>query len=226
LSFSIAIITILLNFKLHLKLYLLLNTLKMDFFKQDFNSYDINHPMSIETIITKINNESLNVHPSYQRELVWTLEQQKKILNTLSRGGFITAIIVNMDEDNKYEVVDGQNRITTIKRFMENDIVYDWIIYNELSDTEKRKFNDIHIPTIKLIHWNKSDCEEVFEYIQFGVKPTLGEIIHAKSDNNLHKMINLVLEDTSISEFLIKNENISDDPNLKINKNDINTTNL
>ena len=97
----------------------------MDFFKQDFNSYDINHPMSIETIITKINNESLNVHPSYQRELVWTLEQQKKILNTLSRGGFITAIIVNMDEDNKYEVVDGQNRITTIKRFMENDIVYD-----------------------------------------------------------------------------------------------------
>jgi hypothetical protein len=185
---------------------------------QSYGEYVLNYSLSIESMIAKMDNNTLII-PGYQRNKVWNIKQMNKLLDTIHRNGFISSIILNLNNEGIYEIVDGQNRLTTIYDFVKGIINYGDISYDELDNSEKLKFGDIHIPTIKLINWSDLKAEEVFEYIQFGTKPTLGEIIHAKRSNTLNKIIKKLLEVDKIEEFLIGEETCCDInvPRIKIN---------
>ena len=185
---------------------------------QSYGEYILNYSLSIESMIAKMDNNTLII-PKYQRNKVWDIKQMNKLLDTIHRNGFISSIILNLNNEGIYEIVDGQNRLTTIYEFVKGAIKYGDISYDELDSSEKLKFGDIHIPTIKLINWPDLKAEEVFEYIQFGTKPTLGEIIHAKRSNTLNKIIKRLLEVDEIEEFLIGEDTCCDIniPRIKIN---------
>lgn len=55
---------------------------------------------------------NLNLNPDYQRGNVWSNEQQENFIGHLLEGGNVPHIILNEVEDNKFEILDGKQRVT------------------------------------------------------------------------------------------------------------------
>lgn len=59
--------------------------------------------------------------PSYQRNYVWTTDQQALLIDSILKGHYIgQMLIAKSDETDCYDIIDGQQRIKTIYFFIEN----------------------------------------------------------------------------------------------------------
>ena len=66
--------------------------------------------------------EKLTLRPSYQRNLVWDNEQKSYLIDTIMTNCPMPIFLLYMyDLDEEYECIDGQNRLTTIKEYIEQD---------------------------------------------------------------------------------------------------------
>lgn len=82
---------------------------------------------TIADIYEKIDTSRLQLSPDFQRKFVWTQEHQEQFLDTILHGYPFPEIYVCQGEtDTKklrtsQKVIDGQQRLTTIKNYIEND---------------------------------------------------------------------------------------------------------
>lgn len=82
---------------------------------------------TIADIYEKIDANRLQLSPDFQRKFVWTQEHQEQFLDTILNGYPFPEIYVCQGEtDTKklrtsQKVIDGQQRLTTIKNYIEND---------------------------------------------------------------------------------------------------------
>lgn len=80
-----------------------------------------------------LKNGMLNLSPSYQRDFVWNSDQQSALIDTIMTNCPMPIFLLYMyyPEDD-YECIDGQNRLTTIREYIEQDptntIPFAWII--------------------------------------------------------------------------------------------------
>lgn len=66
--------------------------------------------------------DKLNRRPAYQRSLVWIDEQKGNLIDTIMTNCPMPIFLLYMyDENEEYECIDGQNRLTTIKEYIEQD---------------------------------------------------------------------------------------------------------
>ena len=150
--------------------------------------------MSIRDFEQRVDGSDLSV-PSYQRQYVWGKHQQKKFLHTISRGGPISGLQLNyIEEKERFEIMDGQNRIVTIVRFMDGQIPFEAddgnkIWFSEMTDRCQRKFKNKTISYVKTDNWSRNHCESHFRNIQEGIKLSEGEKIHSTSNNPLTTMV-------------------------------------
>lgn len=94
-----------------------------------------NESLPISTLMSKITafkmqigNDRLDLRPSYQRGTVWSLDfKEKLIFSILSRYPVGSVIIRNLQQRNEKgadtEVVDGQQRLSTIYEFTQGDLL-------------------------------------------------------------------------------------------------------
>jgi uncharacterized protein with ParB-like and HNH nuclease domain len=70
--------------------------------------------------------EEFVVRPPYQRKNVWSRKKQQALLDSLFRRYYVPRIVireVRLDEERTVsEVIDGQQRIYTVQRFLANDL--------------------------------------------------------------------------------------------------------
>jgi hypothetical protein len=85
-------------------------------------------PQSSQKQIISVYNEflskddKLNRRPSYQRNLVWNNEQKSYLIDTIMTNCPMPIFLLYMyDLDEEYECIDGQNRLTAIKDYIEQD---------------------------------------------------------------------------------------------------------
>lgn len=82
---------------------------------------------TIADIYEKVDNNRLILSPEFQRKFVWTQDHQEQFLDTILHGYPFPEIYVCQGEtDTKklrtsQKVIDGQQRLTTIKNYIEND---------------------------------------------------------------------------------------------------------
>jgi len=89
------------------------------------NKFDHGRPevVSIDTLITRMKNDKIDLKAPYQREIVWTDEDKSRFINSCYYGMTPTIIIFSTDtETGKYICIDGKQRLTSIYQFVNNMI--------------------------------------------------------------------------------------------------------
>src|SRR5690625_3170415 len=65
------------------------------------------------------------VVPKFQRKLVWSKSEKRGFIDTLSKGHPFGAILIyKYEEDEKYSIIDGLQRFTTIEDYINNPEEY------------------------------------------------------------------------------------------------------
>lgn len=77
---------------------------------------------SFEFIVEKLNSERYYV-PSYQRNLVWKSRNQSRFIESVFMGLPIPFVFFWQDSDGRMEIVDGSQRLRTIRDFMADKII-------------------------------------------------------------------------------------------------------
>ena len=98
-------------------------------------------PKTIQSIYGMHAEDRLIVNRRYQRKLVWTLEEKQLLINSIVNKYPIPAILVaERKEDNKFEIIDGLQRLHAIISFIEN----------RYADKNGKYFNVTEFPTAKV----------------------------------------------------------------------------
>jgi uncharacterized protein with ParB-like and HNH nuclease domain len=89
-------------------------------------------------------NGKLNIRPLYQREFVYSVEQEKRVIDTIFNNLPLNSIYFSSeklkDGTEKYELIDGQQRILSIVHYFKSAYSYNKSFYNGLNQKEKDKF--------------------------------------------------------------------------------------
>lgn len=86
---------------------------------------------TIELLIQKFEEQEIFI-PTYQRKFVWDTKRQSKFIESLILGLPIPYMFLADTKDGRSEIVDGSQRIRTLKYFINNELV--------LKDLEKLTF--------------------------------------------------------------------------------------
>lgn len=76
------------------------------------------YPMSIGEVMSIYKEGELDVHPEFQRFFRWNDEQKTKLIESILLGIPIPSIFVSQKMDGKWDVIDGQQRLSTILQFL------------------------------------------------------------------------------------------------------------
>lgn len=124
----------------------------------------------------------LDVHPEFQRFYRWDEEQKSKLIESILLGIPIPPILVSQRTNGKWDVIDGQQRLSIILQFMqilikENGEKYDPLIL------KATKF----LPSLEEIHWDNNDLFSGDQKITFKREKLNFTIIKEKGENDTSK---------------------------------------
>jgi hypothetical protein len=73
---------------------------------------------TLQDLLDKYNNKTLDLNPSYQRRFIWSLNDQQTLINSIINGYAIPNLFLLEKEKDNFEMVDGQQRSRTILGFV------------------------------------------------------------------------------------------------------------
>ena len=169
------------------------------FFSNDGYPTSRSTEMSLGDMYARIETGELVV-PSYQRKYVWSKRQQDQYFESLRNNFPLSGAVINIDVDTgEQSVMDGQNRLWTIYKYMAGEISFTdedenvwW--FAEIEDSEKRKFKNKKFAYTETTGWSKEQCQNFFAVIQGGTPLKPGEKIHGKPENPLTMEIIHILD--------------------------------
>lgn len=62
--------------------------------------------------------------PSYQRGIVWKHKHKKEFLESVKKGDPIGVVLIYKENDGKFTLIDGLQRLSTIKAYMDNPLAF------------------------------------------------------------------------------------------------------
>lgn len=143
--------------------------------------------------LSEDNDQILEINPLYQRDIVWTEDQQINFIGTVMLNYPCPNIMINNDKDNNILIImDGKQRLSSIFKFYKNEIY--WlddnnmkVYYNKiprnsnnirkLTNREKNIFNSRSIQTIRYNNLSYELQVDIFERVQRGVVIRLSDLL-------------------------------------------------
>lgn len=84
----------------------------------------------------------LNIRPKYQREFVYRDKQRDSVIETVRRDFPLNVLYWVKNEDDTYEVLDGQQRTISICEYVTGNFSLDFQYFHNLEDTEREQILD------------------------------------------------------------------------------------
>lgn len=81
----------------------------------------------------------LSIRPIYQREFIYSDKQRNAVINTVSKGFPLNTIYWVENEDNTYEVLDGQQRTISICEYVDGQYSIDGMYFHNLQDDQQEQ---------------------------------------------------------------------------------------
>lgn len=143
----------------------------------------------IINLYNDIKSEEINTRPDFQRGEVWTSTKKKMLIDTILRKWPIPPIHLVKIDDSTFEVLDGQQRLTAIRDFIENRFSIDGKIqpldeniialhgkkYRQLDPDTKREFNSYRFIIYEMMDYSTGEPGEIFHRLNQSVKLTSSE---------------------------------------------------
>jgi len=137
----------------------------------------------------------------FQRDDVWKRPQKSRLIESILRKIPIPSIYLAEDEDDKYVIIDGQQRINAIVQYLNDEYGLDGLTiyeklknqrYSNLSNSDKIKISDAKIPVTIITRGSDPDIKyEIFERLNTGAlqlnAQELRNCIYRGNYNNLLK---------------------------------------
>lgn len=176
--------------------------IQFDKYKSDVIADTIN---TLYNELSVVGEGSINLDMPYQREIVWSLEKKKLFIDSIVKNIVPQTIIFNVNsEKGQRECIDGKQRCTSIKQFINNE----WPVeidgtsyffgpderipkqilekhdgYKIFTPSQRSDFKQIKIPVTTYHNLQYSDQLEIFGRIQNGCPLTEGEKLTAHFSN-------------------------------------------
>lgn len=78
-------------------------------------------PVPMDTLIRRLKQQSIKLNPSFQRNEVWDSQRRSRLIESIMLKIPLPMFYVASDEDGRWEVVDGLQRLSTIRNFILGD---------------------------------------------------------------------------------------------------------
>jgi hypothetical protein len=182
---------------------------------------------STSDLFRMIKEGELNLQPEYQRRIVWKKKMMSKFIESLLLSIPVPTIFLAENDDDTYEVIDGQQRLTTIFLFMKagedfNDInlIPEYLIkeplltlsgletlsqFNTLNYSSmnkiKRKFNNVSLPIVIIQKDSSENIKyDIFSRINSGsIRLNNQELLNVMYRGTLIKALNRVASTETIN---------------------------
>ncbi len=121
----------------------------------------------------------LDIRPPYQREFIYKDNQRNAVINTITKDFPLNVMYWAVREDDKFEVIDGQQRTISISQFVEGDFAFNNKYFHNLQKDEKDQILDYKL-MVYLCSGTDSEKLEWFKTINIaGEKLTDQELRNA-----------------------------------------------
>ncbi len=99
-----------------------IDTVNVDRYKGNLSIPHIKEPVPrfIKDVLNEYKRGEINLQPEFQRQFVWTKTKQKELIKSLYAGFPLPMFYFAESGNSRYEVVDGQQRLTTIFGFLKH----------------------------------------------------------------------------------------------------------
>jgi hypothetical protein len=142
---------------------------------------------TLREVVDQIKEEEIDLAPDFQRDFVWKQRQRTRLVESVLLGIPLPAFYFNQDRDGTYQVVDGVQRLTTIRLFMAGDHTLDSADLEYLRELDGRKYSDLE-PALQrriratqiVVHVIEPQTPDEIKYDIFGRVNTLGEPLSAQ----------------------------------------------
>ena len=124
-------------------------------------------PLQIRSLLEKVNEKEVVLQPDYQRNYVWDKKKESLLIESILMGIPLPIVYLNELKDGTEEVVDGQQRLTCIKKFLNNEFAFIPTLtslehlrnktFGELDKQYQNKIKNTTISCIVITNDNKND---------------------------------------------------------------------
>ena len=118
---------------------------------------------TIAEIPSLFSENRININKEYQRADIWPHQQKIELIRSINNRYSIGVLVTYINDDKQFEILDGQQRLITIKQYLEDnlDLIKTNIAkYSELSLQEKTLINAYCVYYILLKSHNPKSKEE------------------------------------------------------------------
>jgi hypothetical protein len=140
------------------------------------------YSMSIGELVSMYKNGEINIRPEFQRYFRWSLEQKSRLIESVLLGIPLPPIFVQQNEDGKWDLVDGLQRVSTFLEVMGE--LKDSSTNNKISPLTLLKTK--HLPSLDGCSWNGNEAKKIPDEVKLKIK-------RARID------INIILDKSNIS---------------------------
>ena len=122
---------------------------------------------STSDIIRMITEGELILQPDYQRKFVWNEKTQSQFIESLLLSIPIPTIFLAENDDDTLEVIDGQQRLTTVYSFYKSILSEDELKRNSVKDKQLDEIQPLKLSGLNTLNnLNKKTLYEMDEKIQ------------------------------------------------------------
>lgn len=87
----------------------------------------------------------LNIRPKYQREFVYSGKQRDAVIETVKKGFPLNVMYWMVNDDDGYEVLDGQQRTISVAQYVNSDFSLDGMMFHNLTAEEQNQILDYEL---------------------------------------------------------------------------------
>lgn len=146
-------------------------------------------PFTTRKLVDLIDRQKIRLQPDFQRQEIWPVKKRKMLIDTILRGWVVPPIHMVLVSPDTYELLDGQQRLTSLRDFCHNRFAIDGSLqppdnyvmslagdfYGDLDTNERKAFDSKIITAFVISEFKPEEPSELFYRLNQPSTLTSGE---------------------------------------------------